>query len=134
MDGVLDLPPLGVWDLHVSPGPSSVHARTPTRGSGAVACHHYRWTKDDIQDDCDARRHAHSVLPTVSDHCTPAIRGKTTTSTPPLMCAAPPCDYKRGGQALSLSRSLALRTLRRSGHQQPRSLTHAIIATLKPLF
>src|SRR6185312_4468884 len=49
MDGVLDLPPfLGVRDLHVSPRPSSVHARTPTRGSGAVARHHYHWTKDDI--------------------------------------------------------------------------------------
>ena len=29
----------------------------------------------------------------------PSIRGKTTTSTPPLMCAAPPCDYKRRRQA-----------------------------------
>ena len=38
---------------------------------------------------------SHSALPTVSDHCTPAIRGKTTTSTSPLMCAAHPCDYKR---------------------------------------
>ena len=63
-----DLPPLGVQDLHVSPGPSSVHARTPTRGSGAVPRHYYRqdnWrnlrrTKDEIQDDSDARR-----LPTV---------------------------------------------------------------------
>ena len=36
-DGVPDLPPLGVRDLHVSPGPTSVHARTPTRGSGAAA-------------------------------------------------------------------------------------------------
>ena len=29
----------------------------------------------------------------------PAIRGKMTTSTPPLMCAAPPCDYKRRRRA-----------------------------------
>ena len=29
----------------------------------------------------------------------PAIRGKTTTFTPPLMCAAPPCDYKRRRRA-----------------------------------
>ena len=47
----------------------------------------------------------------------PAIRGKTTTSTPPLMCAAPPCDYKRRRRASfrragSLA-SLSLRTLRR---------------------
>ena len=43
---------------------------------------------------------SHSVLPTVSDHCTPAIQGETTTSTPlPLMYAAPPCDYKRRRRA-----------------------------------
>ena len=40
-DGVPDLPPLGVRVLHVSPGPSGVHTRTPTRGSGAVARHYY---------------------------------------------------------------------------------------------
>ena len=40
-------PLLGVRDLHVSPGPSSVHARTPTRGSGEVARHHYRWCMQD---------------------------------------------------------------------------------------
>ena len=32
-----DLPLQGVRDLRVSPGPPSVHARTPTRGSGAAA-------------------------------------------------------------------------------------------------
>ena len=43
---------------------------------------------------------SHSVLPTVSDHYTPAIQGETTTSTPlPLMYAAPPCDYKRRRRA-----------------------------------
>ena len=42
---------------------------------------------------------SHSVLPTVSDHCTPAIQGKTMTSTPPLMCTAPPCNYKRRRRA-----------------------------------
>ena len=35
-NGVLDLPPRGVQDLHVSPGPPSVHARTPTGGPGAA--------------------------------------------------------------------------------------------------
>ena len=41
--GVPDLPLLSeVRDLHVSPGPSSVHARTPTRGSGTVPRHYYR--------------------------------------------------------------------------------------------
>ena len=42
MDGVPDFPPQGVRDLHVSPGPSSVHARTPTKGFGAIAHHYYR--------------------------------------------------------------------------------------------
>ena len=56
----------------------------------------------------------HSVLPTVFDYCTPAIRGRTTTFTPLLMYTAPPCDYKRRRRApfkggwLSLSLSLAL--------------------------
>ena len=130
-------PPFGVRDRRASPGPPSVHARTPTRGSGAVAHHYCRWcmqdpspqgplnttapyiedhasatttppagtlqddrrdlrrTKDNIQDDCDARR-----LPTVYFlQCPttepPAIQGKTTTSILSLMYAAPPYDYKR---------------------------------------
>jgi len=33
-----DLPPRGVRDLHVSPGPPSVHDSTPSRGSGTAAC------------------------------------------------------------------------------------------------
>ena len=58
-----------------------------------------RKNKDDIQDDHFASRHApqctfYSIQPLY-----PAIRGKTTTSTPPLMYAAPPCDYKRKRQA-----------------------------------
>ena len=58
-----------------------------------------RKTKDDIQDNRLASRHApqcssYSIRPLY-----PAIRGKTTTSTPPLMCAAPPCDYKRRRRA-----------------------------------
>jgi len=31
-------PPRGVWDFHVPPGPSNVHASTPTRGSGTATC------------------------------------------------------------------------------------------------
>ena len=31
-------PPRGVRDFHVPPGPSNVHASTPTRGSGTAAC------------------------------------------------------------------------------------------------
>ena len=34
---VPDLPPRGVRDLHVSPRPPSVHASTPSRGSGPAA-------------------------------------------------------------------------------------------------
>ena len=33
-----DLPPRGVRDLHVSPGPPRVHDSTPSRGSGTAAC------------------------------------------------------------------------------------------------
>ena len=33
-----DLPPRGIRDLHVSPGPPSVHDSTPSRGSGTAAC------------------------------------------------------------------------------------------------
>ena len=127
-------PPLGVRDLHVSPGPSSVHACTPTGGSGAVARHHYRWcmqgppnatasstmhqqqparssqddrhdlrrTKDDIQDDCDARR-----LPTVYflqclTTVPPRFRGKRRllgphSCTPPLLVTI------KGGGGLPLA-------------------------------
>ena len=77
----------------------------------------------------------HSVLPTGSDHCTPAIQGKTTTSTSLFMYAAPPCDYKRRRRAsygralwlwLSLSLSLGGRyaTLRsKASRRDPSSLT-----------
>ena len=43
----------------------------------------------------------HSVLPTVSDHCTPAIRGKTTTSTP-HSCTPPLLVTIKGGGRLPL--------------------------------
>src|SRR6185437_9253086 len=126
-------------------------ARTPTRGSGAVAHHHYRGRMQDpsphgplnatvpyIEDHAPASTTptagagtatgaiftgprtisrmmqrpppSHSVLPTVSDHCTPAIQGKTTTSTPPLMCTAPPYNYKRRRRA-SFSRALVFLSL-----------------------
>jgi len=39
----------------------------------------------------------HSVLPTVLDHCTPAIRGEDDNFHDPLcMYTVPPCVYKRG--------------------------------------
>ena len=39
----------------------------------------------------------HSVLPTVFDHCTPAIRGKTTTSTVPCVCTPSRLVTIKGG-------------------------------------
>ena len=48
----------------------------------------------------------HSVLSTVLDLCTPAIRGEDDDfSFLPYMYTAPPCVYKRGRRALSYRRS-----------------------------
>jgi len=44
----------------------------------------------------------HSVLPTVFDHCTPAIRGKTTTSTSPYACTPSLLVTIKGGGGLIL--------------------------------
>ena len=44
----------------------------------------------------------HSVLPTVFDHCTLAIRGKTTTSTFPYSCTPPLLVTIKGGGGLPL--------------------------------
>ena len=114
--GVPDLPPQGVRDLHVSPGPSSARDRTPTRGSGTAACLATAGTRKILtcrahgmpptegrtssSDDHAARKDwqdadtisarprmisttaatpnamPHSVLSTVSDHCTPRFEGK----------------------------------------------------------
>ena len=80
-DGVLDLPPLGVRVLHVSPGPSDVHTRTPTRGSGAVARYHYHWCMQDPrpQGPLDA------TMPYIEDHApattTPTARAGTAIGT-----------------------------------------------------
>jgi len=78
-DGVPDLPPLGVRDLHVSPGPPSVHARTPTRGSGAVARYHYRWCMQDPS----PQGPLNATTPYIEDHALatttpPAGAGRTT--------------------------------------------------------
>ena len=45
----------------------------------------------------------HSVLPTMFDHCTPAIRGKTTTSTFPYSCTPPLLVTIKGGGGLPLT-------------------------------
>ena len=44
----------------------------------------------------------HIVLPTVFDHCTPAIQGKTTTSTFPYSCTPPLLMTIKGGGGLPL--------------------------------
>jgi len=51
----------------------------------------------------------HSVLPIVFDHCTPVIRGKTTTS--PFPCACTPSLLKtiKGGDGLPLRGTFFLR-------------------------
>ena len=45
----------------------------------------------------------HSVLPTVFDHCTPAIRGRTTTSTFLYSCTPPLLMTIKGGGGLPLT-------------------------------
>ena len=108
--GVPVLPLLSeVRDLHVSPGPSSEHACTPTRGPGpsrAITAagtlqderRNPHRTKDEIQDDSDARR-----LPTVyflqCPTTVPHDSGEDGDFHAPLMYAAPPCDYKRRRRA-----------------------------------
>src|SRR6185312_11437132 len=98
--------PLWGPGLPRAPGPSSVHARTPTRGSGAVPRHYYRRDtagrpapspRDQGRNPGRQRRTppSHSALPTVPDHCTPRFRGKRRllcphSCTPPLLV-----NYKR---------------------------------------
>ena len=167
--GVPDLPPRGFRDLHMSPGPPSVHASTPSRGSGAAACPAVAGARKDpnlqgpqnaitprLEDGTpDGDDHAtcrgwqdtgaisagrrtisrttaspvampHSVLSTVSDHCTPAIQGGDDDfHAPLLMHAAPPCDYKRRRHASFKGG--------RSGHLLPWSPTLAIITLSAPL-
>src|SRR6185312_12520134 len=47
---------------------------------------------------------SHSVLPTVSDHCTPAIQGRTATSMP-HSCTPPLLVTIKGGGGLPLALS-----------------------------
>ena len=51
----------------------------------------------------------HNVLPTVLDHCTPAIRGEDDDFHDPLcMYTVPPCVYKRGVGPLGRKQRFAL--------------------------
>src|SRR6185503_8029141 len=67
----------------------------------------------------------HSVLPTVFDHCTPAIRGKTTTSTFPYTCIPSLLVTIKGGGGLLL-RDHGLDVRDMSYHRHP---TFATILT-----
>ena len=93
-----------------APGPSSVHTRTPTRGSGTVPRHYYRQDtagrpppspRDQGRNPGWQRRvpPSHSTLPTVFDHCTRDSGENDDFRAPTLMYTAPPYNYKRRGWA-----------------------------------
>ena len=98
-------PSCGVRDFHAPPdllvrtlaprpgGPGQSHAITTARTLQDDR-HNLHGTKDETQDDSNARR-LPTVLPTVFDHCTRDSGGNDDfralhSCTPP-----PPCDYKR---------------------------------------
>ena len=79
---------------------------------------------------------SHSILPTVSDHCNPAIQGKTTTSMPPLVYTTPPYAYKRrrwvsfsGGGLISLVWTLVCLASLASLLKRTRKVYRALIST-----
>ena len=88
---VLSISPLG--DV-VTPDPSPSGKRVQDRWSG------------EMESSTTPRTTAttgvipHSVLPTVFEHCTPAIQGEDDDFNDPLcMYTVPPCVYKRMGRA-----------------------------------
>ena len=104
--------PLWGPGLPRAPGPSSVHARTPTRGSGTVPRHYYRRdtagrpapSPRDQGQNPGRQRHAppsHSTLPTVFDDCTPRFKGKRRLPYP-HSCAPPFLVTIKGGGGLPL--------------------------------
>jgi hypothetical protein len=104
--------------------------RRPHRLLGLAGCRRdLRKTKDDTQDDCHARRHAHSVLPTVFDHCTLAIRGKMTTSMIPCSCTPPLLVAIKGGGGLPLKETQSSTTTSTSRNQTTRY--NATLSTTK---
>ena len=75
----------------------------------------------------------HSVLPTVLDHCTPAIQGEDDDFYDFLcMYSALPCVYKRRRRALSLGYHLIIHT-RNSQNTHTRSPEHDIGTRLNQL-
>jgi len=68
----------------------------------------------------------HSVLPTVFDHCTPAIWGKTTTFTFPYSCTSPTLVTIKGGGGLPLKGDGVLDN---SDHGHPHSRSSSPLST-----
>ena len=69
----------------------------------------------------------HSVLSTVLDHCTPAIRGKTITSTFPYACTQSLLVTIKGGGGLPLKGTLAI-IVTQSDHSIEHNAQHPILA------
>ena len=102
-------PSCGVRDFHAPPdllvrtlaprpgGPGPSHAIT-TAGTLQDDRRNLRGTKDETQDDSDARRLT-TVLPTVFDHCTRDSGENDDFRAPPLVYLTPPYNYKRRGWA-----------------------------------
>jgi hypothetical protein len=89
--------------LNATSGGLNIPRRRPRRLLGLAGRRRdLRKTTDDIQDDCHARCHANSVLFIVFDYCTPAIRGRTTTSMFPHSCTPPLLMTIKGGGGLLL--------------------------------
>jgi len=75
----------------------------------------------------------HSVLPTVFDHCTPAIRGKTTTSLFPCVCTPSLLVTIKGGDGLPLRGDVFLRSSSHEHNAQHSILALASISFSSPL-
>ena len=69
----------------------------------------------------------HSVLSTVLDHCTPAIWGKTTTSTFPCVCTLFLLVTIKGGGGLPLKETLAI-IVTQSDYSIAHNVQHPILA------
>ena len=69
----------------------------------------------------------HNVLSTVLDHCTPAIRGKPTTSTFPCACTPSLLVAIKGGGGLPLKGTFAI-IVTQSDHSIEHNTQHLILA------
>jgi len=129
--------PLPLVLVHAGPlsvGPTESHRavyRRPYISDDYAACrgwqddrHDLRRTKDDIQDDCHARRHAPQCTSYSVRLLYPHDSGEDDDfNVLLLMYTAPPCDYKRMRRAPFKEDPF----FGRSGHQRPQSPTPTII-------